>query len=295
MKKKTSKFAIASLVLCLLTPFCFITSIYMEYDNLLLVSLCLPILAVFCGTVARHQIRKSKGELAGSDKAGFGLIGGCILFVAVYVFMPRISRGGSAANALRIGNNGKNIVLAIISANNEREAMGLTNVWPSISSDFSGTRKDYTKVPDSESYFTDLMDSGAVDNLRWYIFAGAGVMPATNRAGFNLGNHNIWNVVAGLDENTPDDTPFLFTRNLNITVQDLRDGTWDTGIQSKLDHKIKPFGDERVVYITKGGAMQQFPRVYLRNPAIFSRGAFDHGDNRNAKVLKAKGMPDAIQ
>ena len=174
--------------------------------------------------------------------------------------------------------------MPIISANDERKALGLNSVWPGVLSDFCGMQKDYTKAPDSETYFADLISAKAVEHLSWIVFAGGGVAAATNRESFLQGNHNVWNVLAGLDENASDDTPFMFTRNLNITDVDLRDDT--ISFESKLDRKIKPFGDKQVVFITKGGAMVCQPKKYLRsNRHLFLGSAvFNDEINKNVKL-----------
>ena len=82
------------------------------------------------------------------------------------------------------------MVLAIDLANAERAAMGRSNIGPGISSDFSGESKDYTRAPDSETYFADLVESGCVDNLSWSIFAGAGVPAAADVDQFMQGVFN---------------------------------------------------------------------------------------------------------
>jgi len=167
--------------------------------------------------------------------------------------------------------------------------MGKTNVWPSVSADFSGTLKDYTKAPDAETYFADLIDSECVVNLSWQIFAGAGVAAASNRTAFIQGDHNVWNVVAGLDANASDETPFIFTRNLNITMEDLRNENVD--LRSRLSKRINPFGRNLVVVIRKGGAMDIRKARQLSRKSILGDAVFNDLTNRHATILKAKGMP----
>lgn len=289
MKKRMSKLAIASLCLCIVAFVCFVGAFMLENDFLVKVSLCLSIPTVVSSLLARRKIRKSKDSLAGSGIALLGVIVGWLL-IAGSLFVQTANGALKTANALKIGNSGRNVVLSILSANSERETKELAPLWPSVSADFSGTQKDYTRAPDSETYFTDLMDSGVLPDLNWYHFAGAGVAAATNRASFMQGNYNIWNVVAGLDENAANDTPFMFTRNLNITIADLRDDR--IRLKSKLDRKIVPFGKERVVWITKGGVMQVLPRRSLNRTLFSGSSAFNAEINPNAKVLKAKGMPE---
>ncbi len=205
MKKKTSRLAVASIVFGIVASGCFVRACISESGFLAILSLCLPILTIVSGAIAWDRIRKSKGELVGSGIALSSMTVGCVLFVS-FMLMPIILGELRVLNAVKIAKNGKTIVLSISSVNSEREAMGLMPVWPSVSADFSGTQKNYTTVPDSETYFTDLMDSGALPSLNWSVFVGAGVTAAENRESFIHGNHNVWNVVAGLDKDAADDT-----------------------------------------------------------------------------------------
>lgn len=214
----------------------------------------------------------------------FAILAGIIVILA-----PMSSGLLVEANAQQIANIGRNIVLSIISANAEREAMRKTDVWPSVASDFSGVLKDYTKAPDSETYFTDLMKAEYIEgSLGWYAFAGAGIPAAADVEMFNEGNYNAWNVMAGLDENASDDTPFLFTRNLNITMDDLRNEKVD--LRSRLDSTIRPFGDLLVVFVTKGSAMKSLKAKKLTRENFLGGSVFNAVTNRSATILKAKGM-----
>ena len=193
----------------------------------------------------------------------------------------------ASANSLRIANNGKNIVFAIISGNTEREAVGESPLWPGLSADFSGATKNYAQAPDAETYFSDLMSLPLTEFFSgWSSFAGAGVAAASNREEFLEGDRNVWNVVAGLDEDSSDATPFLFTRNLNITMDDLRNENVD--LRTRLDARMKPFGREFVVVVRKGGAMEVLKRRRLTREAFLGGTVFNQTTNRHATVLKAK-------
>ncbi|MGI5870222.1 MAG: type II secretion system protein [Kiritimatiellia bacterium] len=224
-----------------------------------------------------------------------------IIGILAGLLFPAIQGALVNANALRVGNNGKNIVLAIISVNTEREAMSLGSVWPTKTATFKDGRtpQDYS-TGDSETYFGDLIDSKTIDNLGWFVFAGAGVPAAVDLSQFLQGGYNVWNYVGALDESAGDDTPFLFSRNFNIETGDIKTfSTVDTIDNSnpfgeKLDAAIKPFGDALVVMIQKGGALQSIKKRYLVNPKqFFSSSVFGTTSdgttmNQNATVVKAK-------
>ncbi|NLE41773.1 MAG: hypothetical protein GX615_08085, partial [Lentisphaerae bacterium] len=180
---------------------------------------------------------------------------------------------------------------AIISGNTEREAVGESPLWPGLSADFSGATKNYAQAPDAETYFTDLVARPCMPYpLGWFHFAGAGVAAASNREDFLEGDRNVWNVVAGLDENASDAAPFLFTRNLDITMDDLRNENVD--LRTRLDARMKPFGREFVVVVRKGGAMEVLKRRRLTREAFLGGTVFNQTTNRHATVvLKAKIRP----
>ena len=242
-------------------------------------ALCLVLVAGLCLVVAR-KIR-TRWLLA---------ISGVLLVLLGSLILVTMNDLLKEAMALKIGNNGKNIVLAIISGSAERKAVGGSPLWPGVSADFSGATKNYAQAPDAETYFTDLVARPCMPYpLGWFHFAGAGVAAATNREDFLEGDRNVWNVVAGLDENASDAAPFLFTRNLDITMDDLRNENVD--LRTRLDARMKPFGREFVVVVRKGGAMEVLKRRRLTREAFLGGAVFNQTTNRHATVLKAKIRP----
>lgn len=219
-----------------------------------------------------------------------------IIGILAGLLFPAIQGAMINANALRVGNNGKNIVMSIISTNIEREAMSMGSVWPSKNATFeSSTPYDYSGG-NSEKYFADLIKSKSVDNLSWFVFAGAGVQAATDETQFLTGAFNVWNYIGALDESAPDDTPFLFSRNFKITEAELATHSQLEGIDNEnafgafLDASIKPFGDALTVFVTKGAAMVNLKKKFMKNPKLFFGSAtFGDDTNKDAKVVPSKG------
>jgi hypothetical protein len=238
-------------------------------------ALCVLLLAIYC--LAEESKIRTLWIM--------GILSGLMVFVVPFLTFTTHDSLASATS-LRIANNGRNIVLAIIGGNAEREAVGESPLWPDVSADFSGATKNYAQAPDAETYFSDLMALPCTDFLGWSRFSGGGVATADSREVFLEGDRNVWNVVAGLDENAPDAAPFLFTHNLDITMDDLRNENVD--LSTRLDARMKPFGREFVVVVRKGGAMEVLKRRRLTRKTFLGGTVFNQTTNRHATVLKAK-------
>lgn len=212
-----------------------------------------------------------------------------ILGILMGLMFPHIKGAIEAANAMQVGNNGKNFVQGIISANLERETMNLGSVWPTKTSNFSGS-VDYTTSSDSETYFSDLITSQALENMGWSIFAGGGVPAAKGQTEFESGGYNVWNMIAGLDESAQDDTPFIFTRNFDITINDIK-GENPGALNQKFLSEVKPFGNSQLVFVQRGGGVTKIKAKYLSDPRSFVGGStFNDKTNSSAAVITAKGV-----
>ena len=241
----------------------------------------------------------------GKHKQAFTLVE-LIVVIAIVVFIigffPCVTTTRSLvnANATRVGNNGRNIVLAIISANMERKLAGLGSVWPSTNACINpqSPNHDYTKDSNSENYFADLAGRvqgvGVSDNFSWHIFSGAGIPAAATAAQFEEGGFNAWNYIAGLDCNTPGDTPFLITANTKIDRLKLEKFSAESATKltsAEIDALFgtgKPFGDMMAVFIQKDSSMRQMKKKYLKNPKLFTNSSrFNAENNPNAKVIGA--------
>lgn len=235
---------------------------------------CLVVAAGLC--LAKGQKIRTRWLLA---------ISGGLTALLVVLFLVTVDNALHEAMALKIAVSGKALVLSIISGSNEREAVGESPLWPSIEADFSGATNNYAQAPNAETYFSDLV-ALPIPNLGWFHFAGGGVPTATNHEDFVDGDRNLWNVIAGLDEDASDATPFLFSRNLDISIDDLRDD--NVNLRKRLDARKKPFGREFVVLVRKGGAKEVLKRRDLTREAFLGGTVFNSATNRHATVLKAK-------
>ena len=108
----------------------------------------------------------------------------------------------------------------------------------------------------STEYFQYLVTNGVL-NVKFAFFAVEGVpaLGSTNAAEFT-GRYNAWNVVTDINDSTPDGTPFMFTKNLDITSvrtdQDFR-----AHLKSDVDsfgNPVPAFGAKAVCVVGKGGS-----------------------------------------
>lgn len=198
-----------------------------------------------------------------------------IIGILAGLLFPAIQGALLNANGIKVGNNGKNIVMGIISANTEREAMSKGSVWPSTG-----------KYTTSNDYFKKLLEQQVLE-IGFATFAGGGVGAATDINDFQT-KGCIWDVIAGLGDNAADETPFIFTRNFGgLTVQDLISefGTSEVSWNDKFDTATfsKPFGDAMVVTVSKGGAMLSLKRKYVTDQTFMNGVSLT---NANASTLE---------
>ena len=203
-----------------------------------------------------------------------------IIGILAGLLFPAIQGALVNANAIKVGNNGGNIVKAIIQANLDREAMNMGHVWPVDGSTIIDPSKpeNFGSATYSEYYFKLIKSRGIVDGLDWFVFSGGGVPSATTEVEFDGGGFCVWNYIGDLDASATDDTPFLISRNFNITTAELDE--YDTKpfdnlnpLGNFLSKKMDPFGDRVMVFVQKGAGMQSVKKKFLRNPKVFFGGS----------------------
>jgi hypothetical protein len=199
--------------------------------------------------------------------------------------------------AKKISNSGMNIVLSIISANAEREAMSLPGVWPANVAESTNERSgsgavkhgDMIASEGSEKYFSGfLLEYNAV-GISLSSFSGGGISAAPTKEELEKGGHNIWSMVVNFPDNAPDEMPFLFTKNLEITTEDLKKFSGEERAEGDdLAKKINPnaipaLGDS-VVIVQKCGAAQVFNAKDFKNKHFFGSVDFNFKEYADSKV-----------
>lgn len=183
-----------------------------------------------------------------------------IIGILATLMFPAIQGAMNQAQGVKVGNNGRSIVTAIIAANIERESQSLGSVWP------SKAKWDGKK---SNDYFKQLLDQEVLDGITPSTLVGGGVEAA--KTVDDLSKEGvIWNCLAGV-ESCDDATPFLWTRNLEgVQPKDFDFSDADAAQKEKWTDKLnasgnneKPFGKTQVITVSKGNAMRTIKAKYL--------------------------------
>lgn len=206
-----------------------------------------------------------------------------LIVIAIIGILAGLMAGGisaamDSAKATTIGNNGRNIVQAIMQANNDRVASALSELWPRAEA--KAKPKTFT---DSNGYFARLMKNQLIDGIAFADFAGGGVAAAKDATELENGGC-VWNAlagVAGLDSYAP----FIWTRNLANLIEDDFEESKTDSLKDKLVATTNPFQAKRVVLVRKGGAMVDI-KASLLTYSTFLGGASNVVEG--IAILKAK-------
>ena len=234
-----------------------------------------------------------------------------ILGILSAALFPAISNAVMQANMTAVGTRGRDIYVAIIGANTEREPLGLGNVWPKTekedgtdSSDKDIAAQTFT---DSSKYFYYLVDGENIGKDTWspYVagldyskLAGAGVA-AKSGTGELKGENNMWCIGGNVRDEMEDIIPILVTRNFDCSKlsKDLEDATDTKKIDSWNSSTYKaPFSNKAFVMIRKGGAIFKARDKYASVRVIYQGQSFKTtiagGDSTPFTYLGPDGKQD---
>ena len=151
------------------------------------------------------------------------------------------------ANKTIIGNSGRNVVQAILQANNDRMAAALSELWP---------KKN--KFVSSDQFFGRLLDKQLIEDVSL-----DDVKPFD-------GGTVAWCCLAGIS-GEGSMMPFLWSPNLELTEADFArpvDPNHPVDWSGKLKDHPAP-GRNAVILVRKGGALAIIPRDLLTDVAFF--------------------------
>ncbi len=169
-----------------------------------------------------------------------------IIGILAALLFPAISKALLSGQATALGNNGRGIQQMIFGADTANQAMLASGLEVLQAYPMSG-HADYTTSTD---YFIWAVKTNILTNIDFTFFAGKDVPARASLADFGPAN-NAWCIVADLDDSSPANTPFLFSRN--VSCANIDEAT------VSLDPLRNPFKDKLAVIVTKGGSVKVLP------------------------------------
>ena len=165
-----------------------------------------------------------------------GILG--ILMGALY---PAITAAMLRAQTSATAMKGHKLFVAVTQANTEREARGLTSVWPHQSEEDGLNTEDTEDIAgrqfgSSTEYFKELFDLDRYGSERWAPYVAGidldmlcapGVPPVVGTA---LQARNVaWTVASGVTAEMEDIVPVFATRNIDTAVCPRSTTSWSSG------------------------------------------------------------------
>ena len=208
-------------------------------------------------------------------RSGIGCV--IVMILLVVAIYPALDSSPQTYHATALKARGRNVWIAIVSANTERDLLGKPMLWPEDLEIELGKPFDSAEV-----YFSHLMSDGesgtfeydpmkrVVPGLNPEMLTGPGLKKATG-SDFSS-KANAWHVIS-TSENSPVDMPFLVSRNVKAseifysTETELAalNNDWRNATNNVLsaNKKIKPFGDTLAVWVNRGGNVYDARKRYL--------------------------------
>ena len=188
-----------------------------------------------------------------------------IIGILAALLFPAIKGAMVKAQGSKVGSAGRQIHLAVTDWNNTLTSLDIREFWPQNAASTSGGTNIFTT---STEYFAYLVDEEILKGVDFSFFSAPGLQSyaTTNSASF-LEDGNAWCVTANMTTKTPENVPFLFTRNISLA------GDTTDGVVTLTD--VDPFGLDMCVVVTKGGSVKVIPKK-LANADIFNPGAYSY-------------------
>ena len=209
-----------------------------------------------------------------------------VLSILAGSMLPAIVSAQLSANMAAKATMGRNVFISIIQTNTEREAVGLTSIWPRTHAPNSDDKDDIAgrTYQKSTDYFSDLCDKSNYGTDKWSPYVSGCDLNAFGK------DFDLWHVAANVTDEMPDCIPVLISANFNPA---LLPSKWDG---SSDDLKRLPvgsngvWGDKAIVIIRKGGAARVIKAKDLTYETLYGE-AFDLTDAEPPVVyLTPKGI-----
>ena len=224
-----------------------------------------------------------------------------ILGILMGALFPAISSAMLSAQTSAVSMRGRNLFVGITQANTEREAAGLTSVWPKSSTQKSDDAEDIAGMDfsDSLTYFKELFDidnygkdswSPYVTGVDLNVLSGAGVPPMAS--GSLEAKNVMWIVASGLTDEMEDVIPALVTRNVDYTKLHTSGDFKGTDKQAVGVGKANggesdtPFANKAWICIRKGGGASTIKAKYSKLYLVYNQQSFTIPSEGDFSYLK---------
>lgn len=189
-----------------------------------------------------------------------------VVGVLTFALIPAFVNALSGAHMTVLGSKGKDIYIAITSANSEREVRHGSSAWP-VRGAFKNSTDYFRHLFDEENYGTAAW-MPKVTGFDYTLLAGSGVSQCGNNK--LTPACNAWSIAECLSDEWDEVMPVLVTRNVDasslaspdtITNHQWRlrfDTTWDM-----------PFGERGMILIRKNGAIFKGRAKYLNYVNVY--------------------------
>ena len=209
-----------------------------------------------------------------------------VVMLAAAIFYHGYERAIMRSLMSSVAARGRDVYVAIAAANAEREAAGLSPVWPADADTHTGTPRHGDAAFDfknSTDYFRYLIGKRICPKLAYDCLATGGMPVCVN--GDLAATNNMWTVVKNMRDDADDTWPVFVTRNIDLSdLPDKRAGS--TAVQSLRFEPGDdcPFGRDDGLVIRKGGS------VFLARGRSLTYSAL-YGSDFNADGV-APGKPE---
>ena len=224
-----------------------------------------------------------------------------ILGILMGALFPAISAAMLLAQTAAVQMRGRNLFVGITQANTEREAAGLTSVWPKGQSSKSDDTEDIAGMSfgTSTEYFKELFDIDSYGKDSWSpyvkgvdmnVLSGAGVPPFS---GQQLDSKNVmWVVAQGLTDEMEDVIPALITRNCQtdtLITSGSFSGQTKTAVgvgKANGGESDTPFANKAWICIRKGGGASTIKAKYSKLYLVYNQQSFTIPTETDFSYLK---------
>ncbi|MDA0576576.1 MAG: prepilin-type N-terminal cleavage/methylation domain-containing protein [Verrucomicrobia bacterium] len=173
-----------------------------------------------------------------------------IIAILAALLLPAVAKARRSAKMTQTSNNGRGIYMLLFAAEMDAFSVGGGAVYP----DSSTANSTSFFKSNSVAIFRDVSAA---------FFSAPSVPAAADWISFAAEN-NAWCISKDVGENTPSDTPFMFTKNVSDTTLPVLPTLPSVALESV------PFGQEGLVVVTAGGATKKLLANDFRlfNPSL---------------------------